>query len=105
MNVGVVGYGSIGARHARILAKLHHDVCVVSQRDESPFTTYRTLKNLLDSQSIDYLIIATPTGSHRQNLEEVSVFGFTGRLLVEKPLLAIAEPLPQLAVTGGCGGL
>jgi predicted dehydrogenase len=98
MNVGVVGYGSIGARHARILAELHHEVCVVSQRDEVPFTTYRTLKKLLDSQSIDYLIIATPTGVHRQNLEEVSVCGYAGRLLVEKPLLATAEPLPRLAV-------
>jgi predicted dehydrogenase len=104
MNVGVVGYGSIGARHARILSDAHHDVCVVSQRDEAPFTTYRTLKELLDSQRIDYLIIATPTSSHRQNLEEVSVSGFTGRLLVEKPLLAIAEPLPQLAVTRAAVG-
>jgi predicted dehydrogenase len=104
MNVGVVGYGSIGARHARILAELDHDVCVVSQRDDASFTTYRTLKKLFDSQSIDYLIIATPTGSHRQNLDEVSDCGFTGRLLVEKPLLAIAAPLPQLSVTRAAVG-
>lgn len=98
MNVGVVGYGSIGARHARILSDAHHHVCVVSQRDGAPFNTYRSLQKLLSSQSIDYLVIASSTGSHRQDLEDVSACGFTGRLLVEKPLLSTLAPLPRLSV-------
>ena len=101
MNVGVVGYGSIGTRHARILDDLGHDVFVVSRRDESPFMTYRDLQQLLNSRHIDYLVIATPTGSHHQDLTTVSACGFRGRLLVEKPLLATTEPLPRLAVTRG----
>ena len=98
MNVGVVGYGSIGTRHARILDDLGHDVFVVSRRDESPFRTYRDLQQLLNSRHIDYLVIASPTGSHHQDLTTVSAYGFRGRLLVEKPLLATTEPLPRLAV-------
>lgn len=95
MKVVVIGYGSIGSRHARILAE-SHEVSVVSRRSIDDFTRYMTLEAALDHTDAEYLVIASATNEHFDCLSEVSRLGFEGSVLVEKPLFEVQRPIPPL---------
>lgn len=87
----VAGLGSIGTRHARILAELGLAVTTVSRRGGGD---YASLGEALSRGQVDYVIIATETAQHIGALRELAEAGFRGTVLVEKPLLASPEPLP-----------
>lgn len=87
----VAGLGSIGTRHARILAELGLTVATVSRRDGGD---YRSLAEALSRSQCDYVVIATETARHADALHELASAGFRGTVLVEKPLFAKVEPLP-----------
>lgn len=92
----VVGYGSIGARHAEVLAQEGYRVAVVSRRNPAAkFPIHRELALALNREAPDYVVIANETAAHRQTLEELAHAGFEGRVLVEKPLFADPAPLPD----------
>lgn len=91
----VVGYGSIGARHAAILETLGHKVSVVSRRGVSgDRPVFRTLAEALGCGSFDYVVIAVETGEHQTALAELAARGHSGIVLVEKPLFAAPALLP-----------
>lgn len=87
----VAGLGSIGTRHARILAELGLAVATVSRRDGGD---HRSLGEALSRGPVDYVVIATETARHVEALRELADAGFRGTVLVEKPLLAKPERLP-----------
>lgn len=88
----VIGRGSIGARHERVLAELGWRVGVVSRRGgPGVFTDPAAALEALDP---GYVVVATETGDHAAVLERLAALGFTGRVLVEKPLFAAPRPLP-----------
>ncbi len=99
----VVGHGSIGARHARLLAELGHRVAVVSGRASpgraspgaAPGPVYRSLAAALTAGSPDYVVIANETAGHRSVLAALAECGFAGTVLAEKPLFARPRPLPD----------
>ncbi len=93
----VVGYGSIGARHARLLRGMGHLVAVVSRRPDVFDPAYPDLLSGLEAHRPDYVVLAGPTAGHGDDLRLLAAGGFEGRVLVEKPLLARPEPLPLLA--------
>ena len=93
MKTLVVGYGSIGSRHARLLTSLGCDVAVVSSRDVDFPARYRTLGDAL-AWKPDYVVVANRTSQHHKTLTELAERGFTGTLLVEKPLFHKEEELP-----------
>ena len=78
MKAVVVGHGSIGARHARVLAELGCEVAIVSRRGEVK------LEDAIEGA--EYVVIANETAAHRQSVEQLANFGFEGAVLVEKPL-------------------
>lgn len=86
MNVAVVGAGSIGTRHQRILKQLGHQVSVVSVK--SPDAEFRSLAEALAKQSFDYVVIASQTSQHFDDFTTLINSEFTGRVLIEKPLFA-----------------
>ncbi len=90
----VAGLGSIGTRHARILAELGLTVATVSRREGGD---HRTLSEALADRQVDYVVIATETAQHVDALRELAAAGFRGTVLVEKPLLAKNEPLPNFS--------
>ncbi len=97
MRALVIGFGSIGARHARILTELGHDVVVLSRHaSEMPYPRYTTLQHALSAKKPDYAVIANATGLHRSSLLELAGFGFAGKVLVEKPLFHSPDNLPCL---------
>jgi len=96
MNALVIGYGSIGTRHAGILNKLGCHTAVVSKREVDFSTVYRALEEALEKEGPDYVVIASATNQHREMLLSLGRLGFTGTVLVEKPLFKDKVELPPL---------
>lgn len=85
----VIGYGSIGSRHARIALELGHTVHVVSRRGEvNGLPCHADIETAISSRAFDAALVATETGRHEQDIASLARGDFTGRVLVEKPLAA-----------------
>jgi predicted dehydrogenase len=84
VNVAVVGAGSIGSRHQKILQQLGHQVSVVSAN--SPNADFRSLSDALERQFFDYVVIASKTSQHFQDFSTLILNKFSGRVLIEKPV-------------------
>lgn len=95
MNVLVVGYGSIGARHARILSELGCHTAIVSGRKVDFQIVYPDLVAALAAEHPDYVVIANETNQHQNTLSELAKLGYTGTVLVEKPLFSNWAELPD----------
>lgn len=94
MNALVVGYGSIGTRHCRLLAEQGCSVAVVSARDEASFPRFRDLASALAVHRPEYLVIANETDRHHGTLSALADAGFGGLVLVEKPLFDRPREIP-----------
>ena len=93
----VVGLGSIGSRHLRVLAELGHEVASVSRRGEG---RYAAIGAAVSAFAPDYVVIATETGAHEAGLAELASANFTGIVLVEKPLFAAPGRVPANRFAG-----
>jgi predicted dehydrogenase len=82
----VIGYGSIGRRHARILDELGCDVAVVSRRACDNVTHFASVTSAIAEFRPDYVVVANETSAHPDTVAQVAAAGFRGRLLIEKPL-------------------
>ena len=87
----VVGYGSIGKRHAEVLSQLGLNVSVVSSRPNAVFKRYGTVSEALNAEKPDYVVIANRTSEHYDALIELAGLGYCGNVLVEKPLFESAR--------------
>ncbi len=94
MKTLVVGYGSIGQRHTRLLEELGCETAVVSARDGIYPRRYATLQAGVDAWRPDYVVIANETSAHFGALKTLCDLGFNGRVLVEKPLFDAAQLPP-----------
>lgn len=97
MHALIIGYGSIGARHARLLQSMDHKVACVTRNRECPFPIFPDIQAALKETAPWLTIICTATGEHAANLKALLKAGFTGRILVEKPLFEkarIIDPAP-----------
>lgn len=86
MKALVIGYGSIGQRHARLLAELGCQVAVMSRCSIEFSPCYSDLSMALARWQTDYVVVANRTSEHHQTIEALVQYGFQGRVLVEKPL-------------------
>ena len=93
MRILVIGYGSIGARHASLLEEDGHQVDVLTQSSHCP---HATLKDLSAAQTLEYqgVLVATATSGHGKTLEDVREAGFICPVLIEKPLFDRPTLLP-----------
>lgn len=81
----IIGYGSIGQRHARILKDLGYKIFIVSKRYLNQAGVYSTIKKAIEENNIEYVIIANETSKHQASLIEIKDTGFKGKILIEKP--------------------
>jgi len=91
----VIGYGSIGQRHARVLEWLGLEVAIVSRRG---IGEGRTVYGDLPAEHLhnfDYVVVANETARHADSLAGLAQMNFRGGVLVEKPLFAARRGLPQ----------
>lgn len=91
--VVVIGAGSIGTRHARILEDLGCQVTVVSRHLPEGKGVLRDVGPALTELGPDYVLIANETSLHFETLAQVREIGYEGPILVEKPLFK--DPLPR----------
>lgn len=82
----VIGYGSIGQRHTRLLNELGHHVAVVSRRKVDYSHLYNDIKEALLVEQPSYIVIANETSEHEKTINEIRRFGYDQKILVEKPL-------------------
>lgn len=93
MRALVIGYGSIGARHTRLLEQLGCNTCVLSAHASANARTYTRLDEALSSHRPEYVVISNPTAEHHSTLTELAAAGFDGIVLIEKPLFSkLLEP-------------
>jgi predicted dehydrogenase len=100
MRALVIGYGSIGARHARVLGEIGCEVAVVSRREVDHPHRYRGLSEALADWQPSYVVVANKTSEHHQTLTELVEQGFTGTVLVEKPLFDNVHEMPAHSFAG-----
>jgi predicted dehydrogenase len=93
----VIGYGSIGARHARLLAELGCATAVVSRRRVDFPIVYPDLISALSGHRPDYVVLANSTNQHHETVRELASAGFDGSVLVEKPLFDHCQPIPTVS--------
>jgi len=90
MKIGVVGYGSIGQRHAGNARKLGHEVFVYDP--VSAASDVRFEREIYEE--CDAVVVASPTMFHEQALRGCIERG--KHVLVEKPIAAAVGALPKL---------
>lgn len=91
----VVGYGSIGARHTRLLAEMGCNVAVVSARDIDFAQRHSSLQQGWLAHRPKLVIVANNTAAHYSTLAELAQLGHSGDVLVEKPIFDRDIPLPD----------
>ncbi len=97
MKALIIGYGSIGQRHARLLGEMKAEVAVVSRREVAASKLYKTIPETLADGHPDYAVIASATSEHATDLSALADAGFKGAVLIEKPLFGAVRELPTNA--------
>lgn len=98
MKVLVIGYGSIGSRHAKILESLGCSVAIVSSRPIPKENLYASIHEAVRQTNPDYVVIASETSQHSADLTALVLSSFRGIILVEKPLFhALPEETLQFS--------
>lgn len=94
MKALIVGYGSIGRRHHRILSEAGHHVAAVSARNVDVPRLFSDIEPALDEFDPDYVVLANKTHDHYSAYENLARCGYGGRVLVEKPLFDAPKSVP-----------
>ncbi len=93
MKALVIGYGSIGQHHARLLTEMECEVAVVSRRSVDFAPHYFDLAQALADWQPGYVVVANRTNEHLGTLKTLGQHNYQGRLLLEKPLFDRASEL------------
>lgn len=82
----VIGYGSIGARHARLLQELGAEVACVSNNIDCIFPVFSTVEQGLKEWKPERIVVANKTIDHFKTFKKLSALGCVVPVLMEKPL-------------------
>ncbi|MFC4322490.1 Gfo/Idh/MocA family protein [Litchfieldia salsa] len=86
----VIGYGSIGQRHERILSSLGCPTAVVSRRELNLSHSYKDIRTAIEKEDPEYIVIANETVEHENTLQIIEDTGYDRKLLVEKPIFSFS---------------
>ncbi len=82
----IIGYGSIGRKHAQILKKFNCEIAIFTKQKNITFKTLNRKKEILEYNP-DYIIISNNTNKHREYLKFLEKNLRKKIILTEKPLL------------------
>lgn len=86
MKVLVIGFGSIGSRHAQNLKDLGLEVAVVSRRIINiEYPLYNSIEKSVNDFKPSVVFICTETSKHIEDLDRVLDTGYDGKVIIEKP--------------------
>jgi len=91
----VIGFGSIGMRHVRLLEGLDVETAVVSRRNVDVPKVYSTINAAISDWQPDYVVVASKTQEHLKDFQALAEAGFDGTVIMEKPLFDHATDLPE----------
>lgn len=98
MNVLVVGLGSIGRKHVKVLKELEPDCEIYALRSKVNASHENNIKNIYSVKDIpwdvDFIIISNPTVFHGGTIEKL--IGLNKPFFIEKPVL---HDINDLALT------
>ena len=94
-SVLIVGYGSIGGKHFRLLTEKEIEVGVVSQSEPDVPMVFSSIAEALEFKNWSAVFICTPTNLHLQNLAILSEIDYRGIVIVEKPIVHKTCELPK----------
>lgn len=90
LRAALLGFGSMGRNHARILANLEGvefvgvvDPRIDTSQSDSPVPWLRSVEEIIDL-SVDYCVVATPTSTHEELATILMSSGI--HVLIEKPI-------------------
>ena len=84
----IIGFGSIGKKHAVLLSKLFgkKSVFILTKKKIKIFKTFNRLQDIIQTD-FDYIVICSPPSAHYKQIEFIEK-NYKGKtVLVEKPLL------------------
>lgn len=90
-NVLIIGYGSIGKRHAQVIQEYFANSSIDLISSQNLPNAYPSLQSLPNINAYDYYIISSPTSKHYQDLTILDHCLTNKLILVEKPLFAKKE--------------
>ncbi|MBI4191186.1 MAG: Gfo/Idh/MocA family oxidoreductase [Betaproteobacteria bacterium] len=82
----IIGFGSIGARHAQLLAERGVRVGAVTRNPECSYPAYAGMDAALADLRPELVVVSNETSRHIETLERLADCGYAGTVLVEKPL-------------------
>lgn len=87
----MIGAGSIGTRHARLVGELGAAVRIVSRRPGHG--DFEEIQHALLAWDPDYVIVSNETAARADSVSSLISLGYSGRLLIEKPLGSVPPEL------------
>lgn len=111
LKTAVIGVGSMGGNHARVLSQVS-DLVAVCDQDESrsrmigekfSCNHYTSVDDMLDNEVIDAVVVATPTVYHLEEVEKVVKRKVN--VLVEKPIADTVENGKRIIDLAGENGV
>lgn len=88
MNALLIGYGSIGKRHYEVLSQIEliQNIDIVTAQTLPHLTTYKTIDAVKNLEDYDYIVIASETYKHFEQIEYLEKNTKNKIILCEKPL-------------------
>lgn len=83
----IIGYGSIGERHARLLSKIvdKKNIYIHTSRKIKSFKVISSLSDAIIS-TFDYVVISNTTNIHFKTLKRIRSVNIDSKILIEKPV-------------------
>ena len=87
MKVLIIGYGSIGKRHAKILLNIKkiRELKILTSQKNIPFKTIKQI-NKIKEYNPDYIVICNETSKHLRYLKYIESNFKNKHILIEKPV-------------------
>ena len=87
IKISIIGFGSAGERHTRILKKNFgiKDIVIISKRKSTNLKSFKKI-NHLKKLRIDYFVVSSKTSDHLSNIKFIERNFSNKNVLIEKPL-------------------
>lgn len=96
MKILIIGFGSIGRKHAAILQDAGVEIVVVSKQNELPYKTYADLNLGLLKENPDVVFICNKTSEHFTTLIQLTNLKYKGIVFIEKPIFDKSHAIESL---------
>ena len=91
MRALVIGFGSIGVRHSKILSELGCEVRIVSKRKSNNYFCYDNFEKANLDYKPEYIVVSNSTDKHYDTYSKIKNTKYDGLILIEKPIFNVQK--------------